>query len=548
MVLIISVYSTRHMKRGRIMEQEVVYSSDYILITRRPDGYYIETFRQGISIEDFNQILSTHPEIKIINFVAIKNAIFKSPSRPEKFGIERERVLVDITSDGLRAYITLFVDEKEFLEQYKSKLLKEIVMALNSKGVVYGIKEELILANLCNSRQILAAEGAPPLNGTDASVRMYELKEARPEIKEGGNVDHYELNLINKVESGAWLGDRVDPTPGIPGKSVKGNIINAVSGSNIPLLYDRNSVKEVYDNGVSTLYATRSGAVTYRGDTITISNHLEIENGIDFRTGNVDFDGFLTVKGTIEDNFSIAALEDIEILGDYGVGSVKEIESRRGSIYIKGGIAGKSKAVIKSKRDIYTKFVSDATIICEGRVHIGFYCLNSNIIAKEVILDSIKGQIIGGNVQAEIRVVSSIIGSASEKKTHITVKGFDRLVFKDKLEWVVNESESVKKELNKAKNNLTNLIDRSGRISPEMWRNYEIASAYYAELKDKLKDLDREKINLVNYLRARGEGEVSILKRAFPGTIIDIRGNIKDIEKPLLKTTFYLQDGEILSI
>jgi len=530
------------------MEQEVVYSSDYILITKKSDGYYIESFRYGMSIDNFNQVLSSHPEIKIINFAAIKNAILKAPSGPEKFGIIRERVLVETAPDGLKAFVTLFVDDCELLDNNKPALLKEILEALRKSGVVYGIKEDIILSNLCNNKQILAAEGVPPINGTDATVKMYEIEDTKPEIKEDGNADYYVLNLINKVEAGAWLGEKVDPTPGIPGKSVKGNIINAASGRNMPLLYDRNSVKEVYSNGVSTLYAIRSGAISYNGDTISISNHLEIEDGIDFRTGNVDFDGFLTVKGTVEDNFTIAALEDIEILGDYGVGSVKEIESRNGSVYIKGGVAGKSKAVVKSKRDIFTKFVSDATIICEGRVHIGFYCLNSKIIAKEVILDSMKGQIIGGSIQADIRVAATVIGSVSEKKTYIVIKGFDRLIYRDRLEWVVNEIEALKKSLNKSKNDLAKLVDSTGKISPELWKTYEKAQANYAELKDKLKELERQKLNIANYLRTHGEGEVAVLKKAFPGTIIEMHGNIKEIVKPTMATTFYLQNGDIKSI
>lgn len=530
------------------MEQEVVYSSDYVLITKRPDGFYIESFRSGMTIDDFNHVVNNHPEIRIINFTAIKNAIMKSPYGPERFGLWRERVLVEVSPDGLHAFCTLFVEEKEFLEQNKKKLLTEIVDTLKSKGVVYGIKENTILDNLCNNRQILAAEGLKPVEGEDAVVKMYEMKETKPEIKEDGNVDYYDLNLINKVEKGEWVGERNDPTPGVPGMSVRGTKINANPGRNVPLLYDRNSITEVYQNGVSTLYSARKGAVTYNGDTISISNHLEIEDGIDFKTGNVDFDGFLTVKGTVEDNFSIAAMEDIEILGDYGVGSVKEIESRKGSIYIKGGIAGKSRSVIKSKRDIYTKFVSDATIICEGSVHIGFYCLNSKIIAKEVILDSMKGQIIGGEIQAEIKVISSIIGSAGEKRTLISVKGFDRMYYRDRLEFVVRESEEVKKELAKAKIKLANMTGASGKISPEVWKSYEVASANYAELRDKLKELEIDKLNLVNYLRTHGEGEVNILKRAFPGTIIEMRNNIKEITNPVIRTIFYLENNDIHSI
>ena len=106
----------------------------------------------------------------------------------------------------------------------------------------------------------------------------------------------------------------------------------------------------------------------YQGDRISVSNLLEITEDVDFKTGNIDFDGFLSIRGTVADNFSVAANKDVEILGNFGIGSVKEIESRCGSVYIKGGIAGKNKAVVKSTRDLYTKYVSDATILCDGDV------------------------------------------------------------------------------------------------------------------------------------------------------------------------------------
>jgi uncharacterized protein (DUF342 family) len=99
-------------------------------------------------------------------------------------------------------------------------------------------------------------------------------------------------------------------------------------------MYDRESVREVYENGVTTLYSLRNGAVNYRGDRINVSNYLEINQDIDFKTGNIDFDGYLTVKGSVEDGFSVLANKDIEILGVLGIGSVKEILSRNGSIYI----------------------------------------------------------------------------------------------------------------------------------------------------------------------------------------------------------------------
>jgi len=80
--------------------------------------------------------------------------------------------------------------------------MEEISKSLEKAGVVFGIKEDVLLDGLCNNKQILIAEGIPPEHGEDAVIRMYEIKKAKPAIKEDGRVDHYELNLINKVKTG----------------------------------------------------------------------------------------------------------------------------------------------------------------------------------------------------------------------------------------------------------------------------------------------------------------------------------------------------------
>ncbi|MCX7710988.1 MAG: FapA family protein [Clostridia bacterium] len=529
------------------MNQDVIFSSEHIIITNRPDGYYIESFKNGMSIEQFNKLMSEHPEIRITSFMAIKTALMSAPKPATKFGETKERVTVEVSADELRAYITLSVMESEFAEDKKVLLVREILQKLTDKGIIFGIKKDVLINNLCNAKQLLVAEGIPPESGQDSVIKLYELKEVKPEVKEDGNVDHYELNLINKVEAGDWLGERSDPTEGIPGKSVKGNTILPMAGKKYPLFYDKNSVKEVAEEGKTTLYATRTGAVHFDGDRIGVSNHLEITGNIDFRTGNVDFDGYLTVKGTVEDNFSVAANKDVEILGDYGVGSIREIISKEGSIYIKGGIAGKSKAIVKSKKDIYTKFVSDATIICEGSVHIGFYCLNSNIIAKEVILDSSKGQIIGGNIQAEIRVVSSVFGSASEKRTLVIVKGFDRKVLKARLEKVILSVEEFRNNLARTKQEIS-IYANTPDLTREQKNAYEIVREKYSLIREELKDLEDEKKALVSYLRAHGEGEVCILKKAYPGTAIEIKKITKEFDKPIIGTTYYVQDGQLLEL
>jgi len=465
----------------------------------------------------------------------------------EKFEHGQDKIQVEVSDDGLYAYITIKMEDTEFQKTSRSDLLMDVLRALKEHGVVYGIKNEVLLQNLANNRKILVAEGTPPINGRDAIIKMYSLKEVKPETKEDGKVNHYELSLINKVSAGDWLGEKIYPTEGLPGRTVKGSIIRPVRGKNLPLMYDRKTVKEVYEKDKSTLYALINGAVHFDGDRIQVSNHLEMLGDINFRTGNIDFDGYLTIKGTIEDGFSVAAEKDIEILGEIGIGSVREVVSRDGSIYIRGGIAGNNKAIIRSKKNIYTKFVSNATIECEGCVHIGFYCLNSNIKAKEVILDSPKGQIIGGNIKAEIRVVSSIIGSTGEKRTFVSVSGFNRDSMKAELDSILPEIEKLKLDLTRVKLDIAS-FDNYAALSVEQMAAYNEAQEKYYNIRDKLSRLEEKRKTLSGYLKTRGEGEVAILKKAYPNTQIEIKGKIKEITSPVISTAFFVQDGELMEI
>lgn len=528
------------------MDQQTVFSSDLIRIVQKDKEFLIESYRKGIDIAAFNRILADHPFIKVTDYVAVRNAIQNPPTSLTRFGILKERVQVEISSDELRAYITLSVQDYELTGDSRTQVIKEILDSLRRCGVAHGIKQSALISQFSNNQKILIAEGDPPQNGCDSEINMYELREVKPEAKEDGNVDHYELSLINKVQKGDWLGERIDATEGTPGKSVKGNTILPLPGKVYPLIYDKDSVEEVREGSKTVLRALKSGAVHYEGPKVMVSNHLEIDGDIDFRTGNVDFDGYLTIKGTVADNFAICADRDIEITGDYGVGSVKEIVSRGGNIYIKGGVAGKNRAIIRTTKNIYTKFVSDATIICNGTVHIGFYCLNSNITAKEVIIDSPKGQIIGGNINAEIKVVSSIIGSPAEKRTSIQVTGFDRKELRNRFENVSTKVNNLRNQLFRVKQEVAIYSNTPTSIlTKKQMDEYTSVKELYFKLKDTLIDLENEKKNLAGYLRTHGEGEVAILKKAYPNTVLEVKRLIKELNKEILSTVFYYSDGEL---
>ena len=191
--------------------------------------------------------------------------------------------------------------------------------------------------------------------------------------------------------------------------------------------------------------------------------------------------------------------------------------------------------------------IDNTNIVCEGSAHIGFYCLNSNIKAKEVILDSSRGQIIGGNIQAEYRIVASIIGSAAEKRTYISVDGFDRRSMKQTFDEITAESEDLKIKLAKAKVEVSIYGSEKG-LSKQQINAYEKIRENYFSIRERLKQVEEERKALSGYLRIRGDGEISILKKVYPNTQLTIKKMIKEITQPVMSTSYCLLDREIKEI
>lgn len=521
-----------------------LYSDRFIEITESGDAFYLESFQSGMNTELFNEIVKKMPMLKINSVLLVNTVLTRAPHPAVLFAEKKERITTEITSDGLKAYITLNLSLSEFEPQNRKALLEEILSVLAAQQIVYGIKNEVLKTGLVPFEKILIAEGYPAINGEDAQIRQYSVESPKPQVIDNDRVNHYELNLIHHINEGGWLGERKDPTPGIPGKTVTGKSIKPIAGKMLPLLYDRVSVREEYKDSVTTLFARKSGAVLYRGDRITVYDYMEIKGDVDFRVGNVDFDGFLTVKGTVEDNFVVAADRDIEIMGEYGVGAANKIESRNGNIYIKGGIAGQGKALIRCTRNLYVKFLKDVDVVCNGTVYIGFYCMNANIRAKQVIIESNRGRIIGGTIHADILVEAAEIGNRAETRTIIKMNGFDRGTLKAQLDYIVERLEQARDQITKIKQ-IMQIYSSAQTLTPEQRAIYIKVMDNYAQLKDLIRDLEMERRDYVKYLKAPGEGAVIIRSRVYPKVRIEIKGAADELAVQRLGSTWYYSDNEL---
>ncbi len=526
------------------MSDEIIFKSAHLAIYREKNSYYAESFMEGMTLKEFSQIIERYPEIRITSFPALHSVLSRPPHPLVKFGERKERIRVELAADQMQAYVVLAMDENALKREDRDELYKDILSCLDKAGVVFGIRGKEMLNDFPRKKNLLAAEGLSPQKGQDATIKMYKLKDSVPVIREDGNADFYDLNIINPVEEGEWLGERREPTGGAAGKTVTGITLPALPGRQLPLYYDSSSVDIKSSDGLTTLHAKHKGAVYYKNERIYVANFLEIKEDINFKTGNIQFDGFLRINGTVSDNFSVEALKDIEINGEYGIGCVKKVESRDGSVYIRGGIAGKSKAVIQSSKNIYTKFVSDATIVCQGDVHIGFYCFNSNITARRVFLESPKGQIVGGRIEANVKVDAPFIGNESERRTVISLKGFERKVYKEKYDQLEQELQNLQRTTMSARQNIF-LYENAYGVESGQEAELMRAKERYHLLKTEEKNLKQEIKQIADYLAVKGNGEISVRSRIYPNTVLEYGSSMKVIQQTLPTTSFYIKEGQL---
>ena len=531
------------------MFEHVLFSNKYFSLVEEENLIYIKVNSKGYEINDFKSFIQSMPRVKVTNFGHLRSAIVHGIDKYIVIGEYKPLLEIQVSKDRFTAYGIINMTYEEYDETDKDQLIDDMIKISHEKGIEYGMDMSEVMDNMQAMNPFVIARGMHPIQGEDAVIRLYEIEEAKPQIYQDGKVNHYELNLINKVVEGEWVGERIEPKDGIPGRTVYGEVVPALQGHQEKLIYDRKSILAVSDpaQGKTLLHSKRIGAVVYENGVLSVCNYLEIDGKVSFKTGNVDFDGYVDIKDSVEDNFSVKADNDIQIMGDLGVGAVEHIESREGSIYIRGGIAGQNKAVIRCEGDLFTKFVADCEIVCKGTVHIGFYAINAKIKAKEVILEGYNSRIIGGKIEADVRVYAGEIGSRAETATQVCVTGFDRQAMRQEYDAIDANVDKLMKmgQLLKQKMTIYNQSGKSG-LDPEEAEALEKLETEYERCQKTLKIFVQRKKNYRSYLQTKGEGEIRAQKTIYPNVDLMLRNEMIRIRnKENANTCYYYKNKQV---
>ncbi|AOT69429.1 DUF342 domain-containing protein [Geosporobacter ferrireducens] len=523
----------------------MLMQNEFFSISERDGKLYITPFGTGFPIRDFQRIIEAYPRIHVTNFLALKKALEEPGKNAVEFGKLKPQIDITISPDNLEAKIHINLTAEEF-EEHKEQVVKELLELLEKNKIVYGILYDVINKDLSVKTDIVIARGVLPKSGADASINYLDLPEKRPKITDDGSVDYYEMNLFRHVEKGERLGEKVLPRAGEPGMNIKGDILPAKAGNDRTLRFDKESVEVLEVEGRVLLLAKITGALQVKEGKIGVVDHLIIHGNIGYETGNINFKGYVTIEGIVEDGFSVQAGKDISILGDIGIGAVEKIVSNEGSIYIKGGISGKGKTYIEARQNVFTKYANNCTIKAGDTISIGYYTVDSQLEADNIVIEAKNGRTIGGSIEAKTKVALRTVGNIYDKKTYVKVYGFDRKAMKQELDKLLM---NYKKLLEQAEKNERELkIYETALSSTDEIRNTEEYIRFYKnheELLHKIFLLEEERKSLMRMLTSKGDGEISIFEKAYPQTFLEIK-NIQKRIKEVTTGTFYAVDNQLI--
>lgn len=518
---------------------ELLYANPFFHLSADKDKAFIQVLVPGFSIKDFEVVMKDTPRLQLTKFAVLQKSLAQGAAEPTEIGLLRPLIEVSVTRDFMEASIKLNMTWEQ-LEQHKAALTTDIVESLRINGVVEGILFDVLSGELPLQQKLIVAKGIVPEQGCDAEVKYFTLSERKPSIREDGSADYYEMNFIDEVKAGEWLGEKIPATEGKPGRNLSGGILPAPRGRDEPLHYDKASIMEVEENGKLVLRAKKAGAVHKLGKNIAVEEIMVIRGDVGSMTGNLEFDGSIQIHGTVLDGYSVKATKDISILSELGIGAVSHIVSTNGDVFIKGGVFGKEKAVIHAGRAVYLKHAKDCQIEANDNIHIGLYAINCNLKSQYISLDKKKGRLIGGSVQAKVRLVTAYIGTESERPTKVLVEGFDRNQVMKQLEGILKDYKGVLDELERMRKEVDIYNEYAKTLSDSQKKEYMELLGRYERTTEILAELEEKRKQLMTYMSTKGDGEVYVLEKAFPRTMLQI----KEIERKIEKITagsFYVE-------
>jgi uncharacterized protein (DUF342 family) len=362
----------------------------------------------------------------------------------------------------------------------------EVKQLLAENGIRHGIipdeEIERYLQDLPKQERTLEiARGKKAVEGKDAAIKYFfdtdPLKIGT--LKQGGVLDFRDRGDLPQIRKGALLAIREPPSPGKPGMDVLGGETRPPHPKDIKLRCGKGVVKS--EDGLRA-HATQDGLPMLSADgKLSVMPRLQIPKDVGLETGHVQFDGDVSVGGSIQDGFRVSG-------GRLSAGEILRADiTVTGDIVVTGGIIG---ATIRGDGNLKARFIHDARIHVLGDVVVQKEIIDSDILSNGALLME-TGKIFNSRISSKNGIVANQIGSDESKPCSLSI-GIDDAA-RARIESLKAQKSRKKEKSRKLESISEKLRTISNEMHGEIAELAQIQDKGMAEQKELKADADRLK-------------------------------------------------------
>lgn len=474
---------------------------------RGPEGLGLDLPFVMLAAVD-TKYLSTDTMKMDINIEAAAKAREKVKAINPMEDIELE---LDVASDEMLAVISGF---KNYSQEGNPEGLdmKWLISELDSLGVT-----EEAYSHYIGDLEIRMIDGDSIIDQTIAKGKQVVLGSGPHlvEVKHSGSHSETDLVDIRKIQhrkfvrSGELIAEVVFSVPKADGETIFGEVIEAP----FPRMEDIEVGENIEVKDDREFFATADGVPQVEEKSITLETVLMHEGNVSFSTGNINFDGVVTISGSVSAGVEVVSKSDIEIAGSVDGGILlcgKNLTVGMGVNTSPGGF-------IKCAQELKASFVENSEIFIQGKTVVEKALVMTRLISSSWV----KAQtIVGGFIKCEEFLECEDLGRDSGQRTVIHM-GYDLRAAQVKksrerrLEFLKFHKERVEKQLHSIlKKNAQQQSKDHDEKRFELQEKIDKLSALIEKAEDLLMDTPEPLLN--------NKGKVIVTGVAAKGTLVRI--------------------------
>lgn len=271
--------------------------------------------------------------------------------------IEQEMIALLTFTPGKRVKRTLNdtdykkilrIEAAEEIEYYNDLKPQQIVDELKTMGIQQGLLFPAIkkVTDVSKEYELIVAKGTLPVEGTDGDIEVHiDYEEFDPDSLE--KVDFREMNAITNVKEGQIIATHILPIPGTEGRSLLGKVIPVKPVRDIIFRLGKN-VEMIDQNVVATISGKPSLDWREKLVKVEVNHEFHHPGEVNIESGNIRFEGDVTIGGNILPSMFVGATGSIFIGGSVSKATVHAVKSAviRGNVLTSTVSVGKQEVVI----------------------------------------------------------------------------------------------------------------------------------------------------------------------------------------------------------